>query len=135
MSGELPSVPDHIRAFYDSPENVKMNVSRFHGPNQFVESGPPRGTVTHGFDLAAKQDSDWQVMQLRWVEERGEWIAIAYKHESWGFDDEEEFYRGPFTLDDYCADRIKQVYNIPNERLDTSRITITSPPDLEKLSA
>ncbi|MBA7712073.1 hypothetical protein ES703_121042 [subsurface metagenome] len=131
LGGDLSPIPDHIKELYSIAKNVRMNVTKFSGSNTFVESSAPYKMVTCFFDLAPKNNEDWQVMQLRWVKERNEWVATAYKEELWGFDDCEEFYEGPFAIDEYCADRLGQLYSIPASQLNNQDISRTSPFDLK----
>ena len=72
------------------------------------------------------------IMQLRWVKERNEWVAIAYRQDA---DNRYEWYYGPYSLDDYCLDRLRQGFDIPTWKTSSDEIVKTPPSELEKIGS
>jgi len=70
-------------------------------------------------------------IKLSWIEPRQEWIAIF--HRSWietGYL-EDEFYTGPFALDEMCANKILRAYGITEGKFSLDEVRRMCPERLK----
>lgn|GEM_PF-6271893 len=141
VEGTLPHIPEDIRRGYIEPEKVEVTRRPMEEPAQTPGSNllryPPFteriGEYAIGaveFNMKGRRN---HLIQLRWVKERNEWIAAAYGME--GFTDHAEWYDGPFSLDDYCIERLMQAYGLTPGRLSQQECVRTVPSELERIAS
>ena len=68
----------------------------------------------------AWDDNDIDLI-LMWIKERSEWIVIWRRTWTEGSYCDDEFFSGPFALDEMCANKILQAYGLP-KGIDVNRI-------------
>jgi len=118
--GELPNIDI---AGYNKSSQSEPRVTEVKGLPAVLFAIPPKRMGTGAREIF-----------LVWIKERKEWVAI-YKDEwlesmKWGTD---EYYGGPFALDNLGSQKILQAYEIPAELMPLEIVRKTSPETLISL--
>ena len=123
-----PDIPKHYIFPYPKEETAFPDNTRLIFNSKY-------GVTTHIFDLNALERHHPQLVQLLWIPQKKEWVAIPSKRYDYCHSGCQEFFKGPYQIDDYCAGFLNWVYHLHPESLTTQETRHTCPTLLEKIAA
>ena len=107
---------------YDKVMNTQAKQGKIKGYPAVLIQKPREEPWVHNYELF-----------LLWIGERNEWVAIWYSEwcESGGKYD--EFYTGPYAINDDCCRKILQAFGLSEAALPLDQVKKSSPSELEAM--
>lgn len=114
-----------------------FNFEQINNYNQVMECESKKDgmVVRINKPRAGMYDHDYEAILL-WIEERVEWVLIW--HETWtegGAMWDDDSYSGPFAINELCASKILEAYDIFAKEIKIEEVLHTSPVELEKFTS
>lgn len=140
LTGSLRDIPEEVKETYCAEAAVEENIrfilkNHAYNHDKFKIAGTEfEQEITYFSHPLDYMHSEHMRLTIMWIEPRQEWIAVLNDRDRSTGWYPSVLYKGPFSVDDYCADGIRRVNDIPDGVIDNKSIAKTSPEGLEKLA-
>lgn len=141
LSGKLSEIPDKIKELYFDEKSLQRigpqcGYKQVYWGNFLRADSEERYPAPH-FNYPLKNvEAEGELIRtslvMIWIAERQEWVTmISERHLG---KEIKNIYSGPYSLDDYCAEGIRESYRIKPNTLSSGELITTSHDELEKLN-